>query len=117
MALIGHTDSGAAHKSHMISPQIVRTGQRLCDLSVLPCDEHSSEACIGSHGQKAQSVAGVDRLTQWLPPFLVIHIPKHRFPEPGLEGLDRSPAQFFLNLCRINRIAAVVAWPIRNKAD
>src|SRR6516165_6805482 len=72
---------------------------------------------MSSHVQKPQPVASINRLSQRLPPFVVVQVPKHSFPKTGLEGLECAPAQFFFDLSRINRIAPVVAGAIRNKAD
>ena len=72
---------------------------------------------MNSDVQETESVAGVDSLSQRLPPFLVIQVPKHGFSKAGLESLQCSPAEFFLDLGRINRVAPVVTRPVRNKAD
>ena len=71
---------------------------------------------MSSHVQEPESVASVDRLSQRLPPFLVVQVPKHSFPKTGLEGLECSPTQFVLDLSRINRIAPVMPRSIGNKA-
>jgi hypothetical protein len=72
---------------------------------------------MSSHVQEPKAVASVNRLSQRLPPFVVVQVPKHSFPKTGLECLECSPAQFFFDLNRINRIAPIVAGSIGNKAD
>ena len=72
---------------------------------------------MSSRVQETQPIASIDGLSQRLPPLLVVQVPKHGFPKAGLERLPCSPAQFLLDFGRIDRIAAVVARPVRNKAD
>src|SRR6516164_2492656 len=72
---------------------------------------------MSSRVQQTEPIASIDGLSQRLPPLLVVQVPKHGFPKAGLERLPCSPAQFLLDFGRIDRIAAVVARPVRNKAD
>jgi hypothetical protein len=50
-----------------------------------------------------------------LPPRPVFQIPRHGFRQSGFEGLCRAPAQFVLDLCRIDTVAPVVPGAIFDK--
>ena len=50
-------------------------------------------------------------------PRLIRQIPFHCASHTGLEGLFRLPLQFPANLAGIDRIALVMAGPVRNEGD
>src|SRR6185312_6673421 len=70
--------------------------------------------CGTSDAEPRAAVApGPDRL----PPPAVIEIPGDRIAQPGLEGMAGLPAQFAADFRGVDRIAPVVAGPVRDKSD
>jgi len=50
-------------------------------------------------------------------PFGVIQVPLHRFADTGFECLGRLPAQFALELARVDRVASIVARTVFDERD
>src|SRR6267142_1809392 len=60
---------------------------------------------------------GLGLLENRLHPFLVLDIPPHRLANPFLELVRRRPAEFLLNLARVDRVAAVVARAVLHERN
>src|SRR5262245_37098481 len=54
---------------------------------------------------------------EWLPPISVIDVPRNRLQETRLEGLDRRPAQFVLQLAEIDGVSVIVSGTVANVSD
>src|SRR6478736_5508586 len=52
-----------------------------------------------------------------LPPTALVQIPSDGLLDPGLEGLGGAPAQLALDLCCIDRVAAVMTGPVGDERD
>ena len=52
-----------------------------------------------------------------LHPLGVVQVPLHRLADASLEGLGRLPAQFALDLARIDSVAAIMAGAVGHKGD
>src|SRR5216683_5275494 len=72
--------------------------------------------CFGS-ATGAEPGAAVTLGPDRLPPPAVVEIPGDSLPQTGLEALARLPAELATELCRIHRIAPVMAGPVSDKAD
>src|SRR5712691_7154941 len=79
----------------------------------------NSRAGIGRFGSAAGAEPGaaVAFRPDRFPPPAVVEIPRDGLAQAGLETLARLPAELAAELCRIHRIAPVVAGPVGDKAD
>src|SRR5580704_17834640 len=68
-------------------------------------------------GDDAQTFAGVDLLAQRPPPPFVVEIPADRLLDAALESLERAPAEFALELGRVDGVAPVVSRPVGDEGD
>src|SRR5712691_11863889 len=75
-----------------------------------------SHRCFGS-AAGAEPGAAVTLRPDRLPPPAVVEIPGDGLPQTGLEALARLPTELAAQLCRIHRIAPVMAGPVGDKAD
>src|SRR5437016_2612881 len=63
----------------------------------------------------AQALPIILFLLNLLAPVAVVEIPLHGLPKAGLEGVARRPPELGANLRRVDRVAPVVARPIRHE--
>src|ERR1700730_16199136 len=62
-----------------------------------------------------ETLASVSARPDWLPPPLVVKVPRDRLAQPGVKRLARLPAQLVSDFGGIHGIAAVVPWSIGNE--
>jgi hypothetical protein len=66
---------------------------------------------------EVKAFAAVHFGAELLPPFWMIEVPLHSFPQARLERFLSMQAKFALDLARIYCVLAIVSWPVRNKCD
>src|SRR6185295_5300955 len=76
----------------------------------------ASHRCLGS-AAGAQPGAPVALRPDRFPPPAVVEIPSDRLAQARLEALAWLPTEFATDLCRVNRVALVMAGPVGDESD
>src|SRR5436309_13864377 len=71
----------------------------------------------GRRNRDAETGAAIALRPDRLPPPAIVEIPGDGVAQPGRDAFARPPAEFSLDLCRIHRIAPVMAGAVLHEGD